>query len=88
MADTWCEFFDESNKARCGWLCDVCKIDLSCRARTLRPKMALREKIDANVTQMFEHTGWKLVKGARSEKITVLLDECSIEFHLESEIKV
>ena len=50
--------------------------------------MALREKIEANVTQMFEHTGWKLVKGARSEKITVLLDECSIAFQLESEIKV
>ena len=50
--------------------------------------MALREKIEAKVTQMVEHTGWKLVNGARSEKITVLIDECSIEFHLESEIKV
>ncbi len=50
--------------------------------------MALREKIEANVTQMFENTGWKLVKGVQLEKITVLLDECSIEFQLESEVKV
>ena len=50
--------------------------------------MALREKIDASVSQMFKNTGWKLVNGLYGEKVTVRFDECSIEFQLESEIKV
>jgi hypothetical protein len=88
-AETFCEFFDDISKCmQCGWLCDICVKLPSCRANGLRKKMDLRVEIENLLKQKFQNTGWKLVDDRPLGRVAVMWDECSVEFQLESEIKV
>jgi hypothetical protein len=88
-AETYCEFFSDLSKSmQCGWLCDVCVKLPSCRANGLRKKMDLRLEIEKVLKEKFQNSGWKLFDDRLAGRVAVLWDECSVEFQLESEIKV
>jgi hypothetical protein len=93
IADTWCEFSDQSSETQVGWLCIDCvrpttKAAAFCRAKALRPQMSLADELEKGLAKMFDSTGWQLVSDRHLGKVAVSFDECSVEFQLQSELKV
>ena len=96
-ADTYCRFFNDLNKEQVGWLCDNCVKSPSIRVQTSKEKKDLGADIEKKLHKAFENTGWRLSKnqplGKASKdqllgKVNILWEECSVEFQLESEIKI
>jgi hypothetical protein len=50
--------------------------------------MSLAEKLEENLGKMFENTGWSLVSDQHSGKVALSFDDCSVEFQLQSSVKV
>lgn len=63
------------------------KAALSCRAKIVK-KMSLHETLEQNLVEKFENTGWSLVSDRHSGKVTLGFDDCSVEFQLQSSVKV
>ncbi len=60
----------------------------SCRAKILRPPMSLAHKLEERLADTFENTGWHLVPDKLAGNVAVHHEECSVEFQLQSDIKV
>jgi hypothetical protein len=87
-AETWCEFFKQSHVKQFGWLCDDCISAASCRANILRPKKSLSQEIESSLQRMFLNTGWQLVRDSQGCNVSIDYEDGSIEFQLQSELKV
>ncbi len=89
-----CKFFNDLNKKQYGWLCDNCVKFPSNRAQMLKEKKDLGVVIEKMLHTKFENTGWRLSKDqllgkvSKDRHVDILWGECSVEFQLESEIKI
>jgi hypothetical protein len=50
--------------------------------------MSLADELEKGLAKMFDSTGWQLVSDRHLGKVAVSFDECSIEFQLQSDLKV